>query len=856
MGKYSNQYKISLIFSILLGCSLAACGGTDAVTADKPQLNFAPPVTTPNVDPAINVDAATECSALPGQWLFQDIKTQQPVAIPFAKSQILQPFFKTSFGGTTTVASAVTQDGIPLQVWNEGHRLFVKDKQTQILLPHLMQSILVLGGVNQLTVFVGTDMGLVIAEFINPTGNWQLQSQQMLNVFGNVTSLTSNNVILHQGDAPISMIHLVADDNVYMLPLKTARAGSGCVTVTYQAKDHPVSTGSKVLYHPIKVVAFGNRAAFLTASRSPAEFSSWEQFLFTVQHEWMSFQSTAFLVDVARQEPVVPLIMSIGNFDRLLASDIQMDDAQVFLLGTRYVSATPNTTESGIVVYKNLVGTPIVSDWVSIPKFMKGDFRLGRLAVDASTAYIRGLDQIVRVQGMFFGPSQQIWTSGPLLSSDYSAHLSVTRLIEKDTITKETTTDVPHFVTAGSSVYNWLDQTLTTATTYSPTKIINMSATHVDYLQDKNTLVHQPLNGGPAAYFTIDADALAPRIFHVNELLFVTQHKSLDLTTKTKVMLTIYPNTVSGIVTENSMLMKFALSENGNNTAQPKDKAVQTFRDMYGFGANYRLNDIQEVANPAVSDYRHFAVLVHGRDNTTNSYRVCILQLQFPKIKGDFLNDNGSVELQGATDMMAPNLNTQNNIVYGSADEQPRFMGPLVQQSSVNGVTSYTGHFQHFHPTYNVWSIKIDVTAEDSKQKYPNGKKIVTKNGELTPLSAAELVTSLAATQDSNGFATLHGDGIVRWIDGSKFTTTLDLATVTGQAVAPTAAQIWFINNRYLLRFDNPDGMHGFAVVRKNSSNDMANCPSCQFTDTQLLGNTFLTASPTRGIEVYDLTSF
>lgn len=859
-----HHNKNTIFFTLLCAALLGACGGgTQAPEPGDTTVAFSAPGTdAPVVTP--DVTSLGECGALPGQWMYHDLATGTEIGMMPSLPSTFQKNFRKSWGGTTTAYAVWEIQSDDMPVWNEGRVLHV-GKDTPLTTTGMITSLALTGTPDTMVALVGTDRGLVIADIAKIKDTWTLVKQTLVDTVGEVRSVATNNLILEKNGAYVTMVYLVAQDAVLMTRLDDLRAGFGCMEVAYRAEDHPVDPKDPAkarTFRPIKVVAQASYAAFLTAARMPEEFANATQLQTLLQNEWLSFQSTAYLISLTRENPVMPFIMTMGKFDRFFASDIAAANSGIFFYGSRYAMTNPATVESGIASYTQFTGTPLVALWSGVPQNLGGDFRMGRFDTNLASAYIRGLDRAAKVDGFLSGPTQQKWLVWQTpLTLDYVRGVNF-RLDGNGEMAVET----PRYAPNGPLTLNW-----TTAkevpTTYSAVKtIINATATDVDFQDVKNRVAHQHLQDDGRATFPlstkpdnpddpsppdIPTNPFAPRLFHTGNLIFFVRHSNNGP------YIYVYKDVVAGDVdisdtAGNPALLGFWVDNTGKFTKgiSFSAKAVAAFDSASKASlSSFRIDDIREVSNTLVPQYRHFAMLIHSWDGLINIYRVVILQMDLTPIKPY----DRAVEIQGCSDIPDPGNNYSNNVSYGKPDDQLRFMGPFQVSSGDNNTITYVGYFQHFSQTYNVWQASMTVTTE--KPIEAQVKPAFCKSaGELMPITDPSASESLAATLSGNTFIGLHNSGLVRWKLDATTTQYLDVgANLLGGTVTVQQGQLWAIAGQYLTRMDTTDGFHPVALFTLDGASGES-CPSCQFTDSAAAGALLLTAHPERGIELFEFT--
>lgn len=854
--------KKSLYFSILATFCLSACGGGSTPPAETNEtVTFAPPGTTA---PAVSADVAAlnDCGALPGQWNIQDLLTSTTVSLPALPPSTFTKAFRKSWGGTTTAYTTWKIEAGDIPVWNEGRRLHV-DKDVPLTTTGMINAIALTGTPGNMTALVGTDQGLVIADFKRPNANWILDKQVTVSATGPVRSVAVTELPLEVNGPALPLAFVVANDAVLVIRLDQLRLNFGCMDVAYQAKTH---SG----YRPVKIVAQHGLATFLTASRLPEEFANADQFKSVLQKEWTSFQSTAHLIDLTRANPVEPFITRIGPFDRFLASDVVMDHTSTYFFGSRYNSANPAVVENGIASYTQLKGTPLLGFWSGIPKTLPGDYRMGRLDTRLTNATIRGLDRVAKVEGFLLGPTQQKWTAWKNPSPfDYVRSISPLLIHDKEGKPLNQIITTPQSIPGGPTIYTWeyndLPQNLGAPATLpyaSLTRILDATSTDVSYYDStKEVAVFQHVSDEDSAVFPLSDsnDVLfnpyLPRIFHVNELIFFVRHSDKGP------YIYVYKDTVTKNVdiskaTSNPAVLGFWADNVGNVTMGStfSTKAVAVFENviktpgtsMGGDLRTFRIDDIQEIRSPFLPQYKHYALLIHSWNGLENIYRVVILQMDLtpnnPKQR--------AIEIQGCSDIQNPSNNYSNNSSYGSPDDQPRFIGKLQPSSSGENTLSFEGFFQHFSPTYNVWKISINITSETVIK--PNTGSHCKSEGDIEPVIDGVSEESVAANLNGSSIVAMHGDSTVRWPISAKTIQFLDVGTnILGKSVSVTKGQIWSLAGQYLTRMTTLDRFYPVALFTLDGSMGES-CDSCQFRDTAAVENTLFSSHPERGIEFYD----
>jgi hypothetical protein len=862
--------KNLFIFSMLAASLLAACGGGSVTTPtpDNTTVVFSKPENKPVVD--ADVTTLGECNALPGQWEFQDVATGAHMTPPDITTSLFQKKFVKSWGGTTTAHAVWEIEAADEPVWNEGRTVHFGSGGS-FTTHGMIHSIALSGTPANMTMLLGTSDGLVIADVIRD-GTWKLKQQKIINVMGPVRSVAiTSQVILEKNGPYAPMVFIVAGESVYVAKLSDLRVGSGCVAIAYQAKDHPVDPkdpANKRTFRPLKVVAQHTHAAFLTASRLPEEFANVAQFKSVLQNEWTSFQSTAYLIDLARQTPVEPIITTMGEFDRFFASDISAEDTAIYLYGSRYKSSKPATVESGLAIYKALIGTPIVASWAGVPATIGGDFRMGRFDTNLATAFIRGLDKAARVDNFLSGPTQQKWTAWKeALPFDYVRGVSYRLSFEKNTTDPkklgqdqwdDVSVETSQFLANGPQSRNWV-QLISGGFTYTGiTQILNATATDFDYVDVQGRIVHQHTQDDAKAIFPLfednsDTNRFSPRIFHVGSYLFYVRHDKVGPTVH------VFQDTILGDVDitgegvkgvfKGPALIRFNVSDVPKKDCSGggicTTTAIGAFENVQGSASNYRVDDIRMVSNPKLPNLQHFIMLVHHWNGKTNDYRAVALQANLSITD----NSNRSMEIQGCSDLKDPGNNYSWNSSYGNPDEQPRFLAPLTVTSTSNDTITYSGYFQHYSTTYNVWSINLKVSTQVMPEK-----SSCSNAGELTPITDPVATESMAATLNGNAIVGLHGNGLVRWKLDAKTTQYYDVGNnLLGGPVTLQKGRIVSAGTQFITQMDTTDGFHPTAVFSMDSTVGES-CPSCQFTDLSTAGSGVIAAHPERGVEFYNFS--
>ncbi len=834
------------VFSMLWAACLGGCGGGTATsTADNSTIAFpAPGTDAPAATP--DVTSLGECGALPGEWMFQDLITGAKISMsPFLPSTF-QKNFRKSWGGATTAQAIWEFQTGDLPVWNEGRLLHV-GSDTPLTADGMISSIALTGASDAMTALIGTDRGLVIADLTKANDKWTLSKQTVVEAMGDVRSVASNKLILEKNGEYIQMVYLVAQDMVMVVRLNDLRAGFGCVEVAYRAKDQPVDPkdpANKRMYRPIKVVAQHSYAAFLTASRPPEEFANAAQLQTLLQDEWLTFQSTAHLIDLTRKNPVMPFIMTMGKFDRFFASDIAASAAGIFLYGSRYTTANPSAVESGIASYEQFTGTPLMAIWAAVPKNFGGDFRAGRFDTNLANAYIRGLDRAAKVEGFLSGPTQQKWSAWKTpLTLDYVRGVNF-RLVGSGELALE----VPRYSPNGPLILNWKTATATQTTYVATTTLINATATDVDFLDAQGNVVHQHVQDDGKAVFPLfevgdtGDTANTPRMFHTGELIFYVRHGANGPVVR------VFKDSIMDSVNiseSGPALLGFRVGTVGSDTANSpmSQKKVAVFGNMNDSQASQRIDDIREVSNPGLGSLRHFVALIHNWNGKTNNYRAVVLQMNTSHNK----MQNRSIEIQGCSDLVDPGNNYSGNVSFGKPDDQPRFLGPLTAAQGLNGSITYSGYFQHFSPTYNVWSIKIDVTPE-----VVPGSSTCKPAGEMVPFTDSSLSESLSAVLSGNAILGLHSNGQIRWKIDANTTQYLDVGNnFLGGPVTVQKGKIVPAGSQFITQLETSDGFHPTALLSLDGSSGES-CPACQFTDIASTGTLIFTANPERGAEFFE----
>lgn len=868
-----NSPKKPLFFIVLAFICLTGCGGGGSPAPESqqgdPTILFPAPGTNAPVVEADVTDLG-ECGAFPGEWKFLDLTTGAPMAFDVKPLSTFQDKFQKSWGGTTTAHAVWDIEPGDMEVWNEGRRLHV-GSDTPLTTTGMMTSIALTGTPGAMTALIGTDRGLVIADLTRSGDHWNLKQQVTIDTVGVVRSVATTSLILEKDGPHVPMVFMVASDAVLMAKLEDLRANFGCLSVAYQAKDHPG------IFHPVKIVTSQDYAAFLTAARPPEEFANADQLQLALNKEWLSFQSTAFLIDLTRQDPVAPIITTMGalegTFDRFFASDISMSNIGVFLYGSRYNSANPAAFKSGIASYKNLQAvTPVVSLWSGVDAKLSGDYRMGRMETHITTATIRSLDRLAQAENFLSGPTQIKWTAWPdKLPLEYVRSVNYKMTADTEGKPLQVLVTAPQYLPTGPTSYVWeykdyskelkegclkigaTDKCVPDILAYTAAPpILDATPTDVSYHDvANNRAVVQHLQDEGSVLFplfetTSDTTLTAhtPRIFHTGAHILYVRHGSNGPTVR------VFQDTITGNVDISKIgpaLIGFGMVETGNNTntATFDLKKVGAFGNMGSQQNNFRVDDIREVSNPSVPNLRHFAALIHNWNGSTNNYRVLILQMDVsaPKML------NRSIEIQGCSDLEDPENNYSGNVSFGYSEERLRFLGPLTATPNVNGITSYSGFFQHSNPTYNVWSVKIDVTSEVVKPK-----STCKPAGELVPLTDPAVSESLSAVLSGDTLLGLHSNGQVKWKIDATTTQFLDVgANILGAPVTLESGQLLGLAGMLFTRMDTPDGFHPVALFSQDGSFGET-CPDCQFTDAFSADPLLLTSHPERGVELYDFS--
>ena len=858
--------KNPFIFSILAASLLVACGGGGSAmpAPDNSPVTFSKPEEKPVVD--TDVTTLGECNVLPGQWEFQDVTTGAHMTPPDITTSLFQKKFVKSWGGTTTAHAVWEIEAADEPVWNEGRTVHFGSGGS-FTTRGMIHSIDLSGTPANMTALLGTSDGLVIADVVRD-GTWKLKQQKTIDVMGPVRSVATTSLILEKNGPYVPMVFIVAGESVYIAKLADLRAGSGCVAIAYQAKDHPVDPkdpANKRTFRPLKVVAQHSHAAFLTASRLPEEFANVAQFKSVLQNEWTSFQSTAYLIDLARQTPVEPIITTMGEFDRFFASDIGAEDTAIYLYGSRYKSSKPATIESGLAIYKALIGTPVVASWAGVPATIGGDFRMGRFDTNLATAFIRGLDKAARVDNFLSGPTQQKWTAWKeVLPFDYVRSVSYRLSPEpnpkdpKKTQLDDVSVETPQFVANGPQSRNWV-QLISGEITYTGiTQILNATATDFDYVDTQGNTIHQHMQDDGKAVFPLfekenDLDRFSPRIFHVGSYLFYVRHDKAGPTVH------VFQDTISGEVditgegvkgiVKGPALMRFNISDVPKKDCSGggicTTTAIGAFENMNGSASNYRVDDIRMVGNPKLPNLQHFIMLVHKWNGKTNDYRAIALQANISLTD----QSNRTIEIQGCSDLKNPNNNYSWDSSYGNPDEQPRFLAPLTATPTSNDTITYSGYFQHYNTTHNVWSINLKVSTQVMPEK-----SSCSNAGELTPITDPVAAESVAATLNDNAIVGLHSNGLVRWKLDAKTTQYYDVGNnLLGGPVTLQKGRIVSAGTQFITQMDTTDGFHPTAIFSMDSTVGES-CPNCQFTDLSTAGSGTVAAHPERGVELYNFS--
>ncbi len=851
--------KKPFIFTMLALSFLAACGSSSQAPTPEPHTVTFPAPGSDTPAPTPDVTSLGSCGALPGQWKFKDIATGTDVSFASPASSAFQDSFQKSWGGTTTAYTTWDVESSGEPVWNEGRTLHV-GSSASVTTTGMIRSIALTGVPSNMTALVGTDTGLVIVDFVRDNkGAWAFSKQTETTVVGPITSIATTKLTLESTGPLVPLVFMVASDAVLIAKLDDLRAGGGCASIAYQAKDHPVdpsNPANKRNYRPIKVVALNGLAAFLTASRPAEDFANATQLKSVLNQEWPSFQSTAYLIDLLRETPVEPFITSMGNFDRFFVSDISMSDTSIYLYGTRYASGNPATVECGIASYQKLVGTPVASMWSAVPAKLGGNFRMGRFDVKLANAYIRGLDLAAKVENFWSGPTEQKWAAWPnALSFDYTRSVSF-RFDGSD----ESAVSAPQFIPNGVTALNWSKKTDSTTSYVAQKKLINATATDVDFLDVNGNVVHQRLQGGGIALFPIfepnDTNVTAnhPRIFHVGQYLFYVRHGSDGPSIQ------IFQDNIQGVVDisqksialiqKGPAIMRFKVVTLSGKDCTPGNiicttKSISAFSNMQGDASNYRIDDIRIVSNPALPNLQHFVMLIHSWNGATNDYRIVALQANLSLTDKSYRR----MSIQACSDSGDPNNNYSGNSTYGNPDEQLKFLRPLTISSNNNGTLTYSGYFQHSNPSYNVWSLNINVTPQELADEGS-----CTNMGELTPVMDPTIADSLSATFNDSTLIGLHTNGMVKWAIDAKTTQYLDVGTnYFGNPVTLDSGKIVPAGSQFITQMDSTDGFHPTALFPLNGSGG-ENCPLCQFTDIASSGSLVLTANPERGVELYNFS--